>query len=180
MRYLRKEHSLSQEDIANRLGYKSYTTIQKWESDVTTPDVKTVNKLAEMFGVSMEDLANKDLTRSNYDVTGFTLTSDEVRLIEAYRLLNPIIQRYAFNSITNESTLTTVNDEIEEIIREYQASSAHSRPGKITNVTYGVRIIKMFFRSPDPLNFTSHPSERTRWYIGASEKKSALNRRFLA
>ena len=31
IRYLRKQKGFSQEDIAKKLGYKSYTTIQKWE-----------------------------------------------------------------------------------------------------------------------------------------------------
>ena len=32
LRYLRKKYDMSQEDLANKLGYKSFTTIQKWES----------------------------------------------------------------------------------------------------------------------------------------------------
>ena len=31
IRYLRKKNEWSQEYVAEKLGYKSYTTIQKWE-----------------------------------------------------------------------------------------------------------------------------------------------------
>ena len=39
LRLLRKQHSLSQEQLAEKLGYKSFTTIQKWESGVSEPSV---------------------------------------------------------------------------------------------------------------------------------------------
>ena len=35
LRYLRKERGMSQDELADKLGYKSFTTIQKWESGVS-------------------------------------------------------------------------------------------------------------------------------------------------
>lgn len=52
----RKDRGLSQQDIANHFGYKSFTTIQKWEDGSSTPPAKTLKRLAEFFGVSVEDL----------------------------------------------------------------------------------------------------------------------------
>lgn len=52
----RKDRGLSQQDIADHFGYKSFTTIQKWEDGSSTPPAKTVKLLAEFFGVSLEDL----------------------------------------------------------------------------------------------------------------------------
>ena len=54
----RKERGLSQEDLASQFGYKSFTTIQKWEDGSSTPPVKVIRQLAEFFGVSTEDLLN--------------------------------------------------------------------------------------------------------------------------
>ena len=62
LRYLRKKFNMSQEDLANRLGYKSFTTIQKWESGVSEPSVSVVKQLAEIFGVSMDQITNDDLS----------------------------------------------------------------------------------------------------------------------
>jgi len=40
LRFLRKSHGYSQEFIAEKLGYKSFTTVQKWESGVSEPSVE--------------------------------------------------------------------------------------------------------------------------------------------
>ena len=61
LRYLRKKYDMSQEDLANKLGYKSFTTIQKWESGVSEPSVSTVKKIAEIFGVTIDQITNDDL-----------------------------------------------------------------------------------------------------------------------
>lgn len=61
IRYLRKKKNWSQDLLAEKLGYKSYTTIQKWEMGTSEPPVKTLKVLAELFGVDMHDLANTDL-----------------------------------------------------------------------------------------------------------------------
>ncbi len=55
----RKERGLSQEDLAAQFGYKSFTTIQKWEDGSSTPPVKVIRQLAAFFGVSTEDLLNE-------------------------------------------------------------------------------------------------------------------------
>lgn len=64
LRYLRKRAGYSQEDIAEKLGYKDYTTVQKWESDKSTPPMKKAQALADMFRVNIHDLVNKDLRPS--------------------------------------------------------------------------------------------------------------------
>lgn len=64
IRYLRKKKNWSQEYIAEKLGYKSYTTIQKWEMGASEPPLKKLKELAELFHVDMDDLANKDLELS--------------------------------------------------------------------------------------------------------------------
>ncbi len=65
IRYLRIQKDMSQEDLANSLGYKSYTTITKWESGVSEPSLKMVHRLAAYFGVSVNDLCYKQLDTRN-------------------------------------------------------------------------------------------------------------------
>lgn len=62
IRFFRKKLHLSQPDLADMLGYKSFTTIQKWESGVSTPPFETFVKMAEIFDVDMDDLAKTDLS----------------------------------------------------------------------------------------------------------------------
>lgn len=61
IRYLRKKQGWGQEVLAEKLGYKSYTTIQKWESGVSDPPFKVVHELANIFHVDIDDLAATDL-----------------------------------------------------------------------------------------------------------------------
>lgn len=65
IRYLRKKNEWSQEYIAKKLGYKSYTTIQKWEMGTSEPPLKKTRELADLFNVDIDDLANKDLEFPN-------------------------------------------------------------------------------------------------------------------
>lgn len=61
IRYLRKKQGWGQDTLAEKLGYKSYTTIQKWESGVSEPPLKIVHTLAALFHVEINDLTQCDL-----------------------------------------------------------------------------------------------------------------------
>ena len=65
IRYLRKKNEWSQEYVAEKLGYKSYTTIQKWEMGTSEPPLKKTRELADLFNVDIDDLTNKDLEFPN-------------------------------------------------------------------------------------------------------------------
>ena len=69
IRYLRKKNDWSQDFVAEKLGYKSYTTIQKWEMGVSEPPLKKLKELSELFKVDMNDLANKNLEEKVYNNT---------------------------------------------------------------------------------------------------------------
>lgn len=58
IRYLRRKKEMSQDDLAKLLGYKSFTTIQKWESGVAEPPFGKVQKLAEIFGIDINTLVD--------------------------------------------------------------------------------------------------------------------------
>ena len=62
LRYLRKSNNMSQQDLADIFGYKSFTTIQKWEDGTSFPKVENLNKLSEVFNVELNHLLNIDLT----------------------------------------------------------------------------------------------------------------------
>lgn len=54
---LRKYHRLTQEDIAEKLGV-TRQAIAKWEAGETISDLDKCKMLAEIFEVSLDDLAN--------------------------------------------------------------------------------------------------------------------------
>ena len=69
IRYLRNKRGYSQDFIAEKLGYKSYTTIQKWESGVSEPPVKKLKELSILLDSDMNDMTNKDLQLEDNKLT---------------------------------------------------------------------------------------------------------------
>ena len=54
---IRKVLQLTQEDVAEKLG-ATRQSVAKWESGESVPDLDKCKQLAEIFGVSLDDLAN--------------------------------------------------------------------------------------------------------------------------
>ena len=52
---LRKEKGLTQEELANHMGV-SPQAVSKWENDQTCPDISALPKLAQLFGVTVDEL----------------------------------------------------------------------------------------------------------------------------
>lgn len=91
LRYLRKQRGISQDALADKLGYKSFTTIQKWESGVSEPSVSTLKIIANIFGVSMDQMINEDLSdlsQPSSSAPAPELTEQEARLLGICRSLN--------------------------------------------------------------------------------------------
>ena len=55
--HLRKINQLTQEDIAEKLGV-TRQSVAKWEAGESIPDLDKCKQLADIFGVSLDDLAN--------------------------------------------------------------------------------------------------------------------------
>lgn len=61
LKYLRQKNGMEQIDLAHKLGRKSASSISEWEKGKYTPKMATLNMLAEIFNVSMDELMNEDL-----------------------------------------------------------------------------------------------------------------------
>lgn len=72
IRFYRKLRGISQEALADKLGYKSFTTIQKWEDGTSSPPIGTVKKVADILGVTIEELTSDEDISSDPDLTGVT------------------------------------------------------------------------------------------------------------
>ena len=51
----RKELRMTQLDLAEKMGVTD-KAVSKWERDLSCPDVNSIPKLAEIFGMSVDDL----------------------------------------------------------------------------------------------------------------------------
>lgn len=56
LKELRERKNLTQTELAEILGMKTYTTVSKWESDDNFPKGKDLKRLAELFNVSSDYL----------------------------------------------------------------------------------------------------------------------------
>lgn len=54
---LRKENNMTQMDLAEKMCVTD-KAVSKWERDISCPDIKTINKLAEIFNVDINMLLN--------------------------------------------------------------------------------------------------------------------------
>lgn len=61
IRTLRQRQSLTQEQVASRLGV-SYQAVSKWETAVNTPDITLLPELAALFSVSIDALFSEDIS----------------------------------------------------------------------------------------------------------------------
>ena len=57
---LRKKNSLSQEELAEKIGV-ARQTISKWELGETSPDLKQSKELSKIFNISLDELTDNDI-----------------------------------------------------------------------------------------------------------------------
>ena len=64
---LRKEKGMTQSDLAEKMNVTD-KAVSKWERNLSCPDVNTIPKLAEILGISVEELLNaqkKEVSNNN-------------------------------------------------------------------------------------------------------------------
>lgn len=76
---LRKEHDLTQEDMAKKIGITK-SAYGYYEQEKTIPDAYTLEKLADIFGVSTDYLLGKTDLRNYSDYKPTITTRDERNL----------------------------------------------------------------------------------------------------
>ena len=77
--FYRKKQGLTQEELAVKLGVTNQS-VSKWESPQCCPDISLIPKLADIFGISIDELFGKEPkpTTNNYDLcTEFPWPDDE-------------------------------------------------------------------------------------------------------
>ena len=74
LRKIRKEHGLTQKDVADMLGVVQ-ATISDYERKATLPNIKTVIKFANVFGCDIKDLMPVCMSEEENIITPFSLTN---------------------------------------------------------------------------------------------------------
>lgn len=55
---LRKEKGITQEELADKLGV-SPQAVSKWENDLSCPDIMSLPDIADIFGITIDELFGK-------------------------------------------------------------------------------------------------------------------------
>lgn len=61
---LRKENNMTQMDLAEKMCVTD-KAVSKWERDISCPDIKTINKLAEILNVDINMLLNTKMNNQS-------------------------------------------------------------------------------------------------------------------
>ena len=76
---MRKMKQMTQEDIAEKVGV-TRQAVAKWEAGETIPDLEKCRCLAEVFGVSLDDLANFE-PKENKHIFGVVTVGDKGQIV---------------------------------------------------------------------------------------------------
>ena len=104
LKYLRRKHDLTLNKLSQLLGYKSLSTISKWETSTSEPTVGMAREIADLFKVSMEELINVDLEfedRNPSIETGIIYNDNDFQLISKTRKLKEVYKPIIGDQLKN-------------------------------------------------------------------------------
>ena len=62
---LRKYYKITQDELASRIGV-TRQAVSKWETGVTLPDIETLLKLSEIYGIAINDILKADISKIKF------------------------------------------------------------------------------------------------------------------
>ena len=144
IKHYRTKNNLSQQDLADHL-FVSRQAVSKWEQDSSTPDIKTIKKLADLFEVTTDDLMGEEASvKSNKDVPfkliyGLTLLAFFMivsQLILTMMLNSPFIQFFLLPGMIFLTLFPVVIIFVYGLKTNEYALIAGYDPKKNYNITY--------------------------------------------
>lgn len=132
---LRKEKDMTQEQLAEYMGV-SPQAVSRWETGVTCPDIFALPSLAELFGISVDELLGVDEKEKQKDIRNIISVAEE-KLNQGI-IDEPIVElRNALNKYPNNEQLLCslmyalyVASEDEELCKVYD--------GEIVSISYRI------------------------------------------
>lgn len=123
----RKKSGLSQEEVAGKLGV-SRQTISKWELDETLPDICQSKKLANLYGLSLDELIEFDIdVKEIQEVIDRTseAVSEKVDWTKVWSKKYPILATYQ-NEVETREYVAKLNQLLEDLEKKYGYSELDS------------------------------------------------------
>ena len=131
---LRKQHNLSQEQVAEKLGV-ARQTISKWELGETTPEMDKLIMISELYNITLDELMkeenegkviNHPNNTNSQKLDGMTIKILKgigifFLIVSILYVMLMIIAFVAFNKVeTNSDSKTTVIQTQEEVVENYE------------------------------------------------------------
>lgn len=131
---LRKQHNLSQEQVAEKLGV-ARQTISKWELGETTPEMDKLIIMSELYNITLDELmkeenegkvVNDPNNTNSQKLAGMTIKILNgigifILIVAILYVFLMIIGFVAFNKVeTNSDSKTTVIQTQEEVVENYE------------------------------------------------------------
>lgn len=131
---LRKQHNLSQEQFAEKLGV-ARQTISKWELGETTPEMDKLIIMSELYNITLDELmkeenegkvVNDPNNTNSQKLAGMTIKILKgigifILIVAILYVFLMIIGFVAFNKVeTNSDSKTTVIQTQEEVVENYE------------------------------------------------------------
>ena len=131
---LRKQHNLSQEQVAEKLGV-ARQTISKWELGETTPEMDKLIIMSELYNITLDELmkeenegkvVNDPNNTNSQKLAGMTIKILKgigifILIVAILYVFLMIIGFIAFNKVeTNSDSKTTVIQTQEEVVENYE------------------------------------------------------------
>lgn len=176
IRRFRRLRDLSQEDIAKKLGYKSFTTIQKWETGMAEPPVGKLYELADILRVNIMELLGEesdnnitDMPISTYKFVPASVSAGALTNIDSINYMPSVIipdfmmGRYAGNKniilmpVNGESMNNVIqNGAIIAVLRNIELPDIHD--GDIVVIKNGGDYtVKRFYNDKQHKEFVFKP-----------------------
>ena len=108
---LRKERHMTQEKLAELIGI-SFQAVSKWENNIALPDITLVPKLAQIFGVSIDELFSYNQKEIRAEIERYVI--DARKYIEndhekGRAILEEALKKYPENDILLDNLLYFLN-----------------------------------------------------------------------
>lgn len=111
IKVLRKEKGVTQEELANSVGV-SFQAVSKWENNIALPDITLLPILAEYFGVSMDELFDFSLRKTEAEIKKIVNEAVEFREsdpVKSRHILEDGIKKHPGNEILLNNLLYVLN-----------------------------------------------------------------------
>lgn len=144
IRGLREKKNMTQTELSDYLGMKTYTTVSKWESDDNFPKGKDLKKLAELFGVSSDYLLGLSQDTSSSSISNI------------YNKLEPPRQEKVYNfaeeQLEEQKRSSVLDFQKKEKIPTVHNSASAANP---TELVYGDTVVEEeeFEKVPESADF---------------------------